>query len=400
MPLTLYEHQKAAIKKLRSGSILYAGVGSGKSRAALAFYYFRICKGKMKVNGVGGYAKMKTPRDLYIITTAKKRDGAEWYEEASNFIFDDSIKITVDSWNNIEKYVHITEAFFIFDEQRAVGYGKWAKSFIKIAKKNKWIMLTATPGDNWQDYIPVFIANGFYKNRTEFAREHIVYSRFTLYPKIEKYINCKKLFKLKHAILVEMQCKKLTIAHNEDVVCDFDRSLYKRLAIDRWNIFKDKPVVDASELCYAMRRLVNSDKDRLAKVGEILDKHPRVIIFYNFNYELDLLREICASRKIIFSEWNGQKHEDIPTSPSWVYLVQYSAGAEGWNCTDTNVVVFYSQSYSYKQTTQAAGRIDRINTSYTDLYYYRLYSKSGIDLAIMKALKSKKNFNEARYMDF
>lgn len=394
--LELAEHQQDAIKKLRSGSVLYAGVGSGKSRTALAYYFFKECRGCMPFNGHGVYKKMKDPKDLYIITTAKKRDGAEWYDEAAHFIFE-GITMTVDSWNNITKYNDVKDAFFIFDEQRAVGYGKWAKSFIYIAKNNHWVMLTATPGDTWSDYIAVFIANGFYKNKTQFLREHVVFNQMANYPKIDHYINCDKLVKLKKRILVEMLCSRSTIGHNEYICVDYDKELMNRLLIDRWNIFEDKPIRDAAELCYAMRKLVNSDLRRVNEVVRLCLENDRVIIFYNFNYELDILRHMCLECNIPYSEWNGQKHDELPATDRWVYLVQYTAGCEGWNCITTNVIIFYSLSYSYKQMAQAAGRIDRLNTPYKDLYYYRLYSKSRIDLAIMNALKSKKNFNENRY---
>lgn len=399
MPVTLYEHQKAAIEKLRSGSILYAGVGTGKSRTALGYYYFKECKGKLKVNGVGGYSKPKTPKNLYVITTAKKRDSGEWFEESGMFLIGDELKMTVDSWNNIEKYLMVKDAFFIFDEQRAVGNGAWANAFIKIAKKNHWIMLTATPGDTWSDYIPVFIANGFYKNRTEFARKHIEYNRFTLYPKIERYINCGRLVELKNRILVKMVCTKHTIAHNEDVIVKHDESLFRKIIVERWNIFENRPIRDASDLCYAMRKLVNSSADRQACVADLMSKNKRCIIFYNFDYELNILRQLAEGLGVSSYEWNGHKHESIPNEDRWVYLVQYSAGSEGWNCVETNVIIFYSLSYSYKQMTQAAGRIDRLNTPYEDLYYYRIRSKSVIDMAILKALKNKRNFNESRYMD-
>jgi len=355
----------------------------------------------------GDYIPMDDPpKDLYIITTARKRDTLEWEGELSPFLLSThpetnlyyNHKVVVDSWNNIGKYVNVTGAFFIFDEQRVIGSGVWVKSFLKITKNNDWILLSATPGDTWQDYIPVFIANGFYKNRTEFTREHIVYSHFTKFPKIDRYINTGKLLKLRRSILIDMDFKRETIPHHEDVYVSYDIETYKDVSRTRWNPYKNEPIQNAGELCYIWRKIVNSDQSRQVAVLEIFERHPRVIIFYNFDYELEILRNLGYGSKVKVAEWNGHKHEPIPNSKSWVYLVQYSAGCEGWNCITTDTIIFYSQNYSYKVMVQAAGRIDRLNTPYTDLYYYHLKSRSGIDLAISKALKEKKNFNETKYV--
>ena len=396
MGIELYEHQLSAIEKLHTGSILCGGVGSGKSRTAIAYYYIYVCGGKMQINGKGSYRKMKNPKDLYIITTARKRDTQEWEKEYLPFMLDDD-HVTVDSWNNIKKYINVKDSFFIFDEQRVVGYGTWSKSFIKIAKQNDWILLTATPGDTWLDYIPVFIANGFYENKTDFIRQHVVYSRYTKFPKVDRYLNTGKLIRLKNEIMVNMKYSKPTCSHNETVICEFNPVLYNTIWKDRWNIYKDEPCSDISSLCYAARRCANSDPSRLAKVRELVIDHPKSIIFYNFNYELELLKELGASMGITVKEWNGHEHEPIPNTNRWMYLVQYSAGAEGWNCIETDTIIFYSQNYSYKTMVQAAGRIDRLNTPFTDLYYYHLRSRAPIDLAIAKALGRKQKFNEATY---
>ena len=386
---------------MRNGCILCGGVGSGKSRTSLAYYY----KEQGGVLGTKNYVRMKNPKDLYIITTARKRDTLEWEGELSYFLLSTNPKVNgyknrviVDSWNNIQKYKNVTDSFFIFDEQRVVGSGVWVKSFLKITKSNDWILLSATPGDTWQDYIPVFIANGFYRNRTEFCNEHIIYSRFSKFPKIDRYINTGRLIRLRDRILVDMDFKRETVAHHEDIIVQYDIPKYKETMRNRWDPYNNEPITNASGLCYILRKIVNSDESRQIALMDILESRSKVIVFYNFDYELDILKGLHYGKDVQIAEWNGHSHQPIPTSKSWVYLVQYTAGCEGWNCIKTDTIVFYSQNYSYKVMAQAAGRIDRLNTPYTDLYYYHLKSRSGIDLAISKALKDKKKFNETRWV--
>ena len=393
--ISLYDYQKDALNLLKPGSILCGGVGSGKSRTALAYYFIKECGGAIEQSGKSVYRPMTTPKPLYVITTARKRDTLDWEGEAAPFLIN---QMVVDSWNNIKKYIEVKDAFFIFDEQRVVGSGTWVKSFIKITKNNNWILLSATPGDTWVDYIPVFVANGFYKNRTEFLRRHVVYSHMSKFPKVDRYIETKHLEKLRSSILINMDYRKKTRSHYESVLVPFNKDLFKLISLKRWNTYDDTPIQNAGELCYLLRKVVNSDPGRLIAVEYLITKHPKTIIFYNFDYELLLLRKLMEDLKMPFKEWNGHKHEQLPEGDRWVYLVQYTAGAEAWNCITTNVVIFYSQNYSYKITVQAAGRIDRNNTPYEDLYYYTLRSPASIDLAILKALKSKKNFNASSFV--
>lgn len=403
----LRDYQKDAVKKMSNGCILNGGVGSGKSRTGL-YYYFKEQGGSYENNN---YILMKNPKDLYIITTAMKRNSKEWeYELGLYGLSSDpensryNNKVIVDSWNNIKKYDSITNSFFIFDEDRVTGTGAWVKSFYKIAKNNNWIILSATPGDTWEQYIPVFVANGFYKNKTEFVREHIVYSRFSKFPQIERYVNIERLNRLRNRILIDMNFTRDTIPHHEDIWCNYDIFKYKDVIKKRWDPYKDTPIEQASSMCYVLRRIVNEADSRVVALLELLDKHPKSIIFYNFDYELELLRHLFWSDDdgndlgYEVAEWNGHMHQPVPTSERWVYLVQYNAGCEGWNCITTDTIIFFSQNYSYKVMAQAEGRIDRINTPYVHLYYYHLRSRSGIDLAISKALKEKKQFNERKFI--
>lgn len=400
--IQLYDYQLDAVKRMKNGCILCGGVGSGKSRTALAYYY--LCEGGEI--GTAEYVPMDDPpKDLYIITTARKRDTYEWEGELSPFLLSThndvnlySNKVIIDSWNNIGKYTEVEDAFFIFDEQRVVGTGAWVKSFYKIAKKNEWILLSATPGDRWEDYRPVFIANGFYKNKTEFDREHIVWNPKVKFPKVDRYLNTGRLIRLRNRILVDMDFKRETVSHHEDVYVRYDIPMYKDVMRNRWDPYKNEPIQNASGLCYILRRVVNSDESRQIALLEIFEEHPRLIVFYNFDYELDILKGLYYGEGVEIAEWNGHAHQQIPDSDRWVYLVQYTAGAEGWNCIQTDTIVFFSQNYSYKVMLQSAGRIDRLNTPYTNLYYYHLKSRSGIDLAISKALNEKKNFNEGKFV--
>lgn len=399
--LKLRDYQLDAISNMKNGCILNGGVGSGKSLTSLAYYYLENGGSKDFLTG-GKYKKMKKDKlDLYIITTARKRDTLEWEGELAQFLLDkENDRIVVDSWNNISKYKDVKNSFFILDEQRLVGSGAWVKSFLKIAKNNKWILLSATPGDTWTDFIPVFIANGFYKNKTEFLREHAVYARYCNFPKIEKYIGTKKLLRLRDSILIDMEFQRDTVQIHTDIYVDYDKELYRKVMKERWDIWKNEPIDNASGLCYALRKIVNTHDSRPEKLLALSEIHDRIILFYNFNYELDILKSLEYPKGTVVAEWNGHKHEPVPKTKRWIYLVQYTAGAEGWNCITTDTMVFYSQNYSYKIMLQSAGRIDRMNTKYKTLNYYHLKTKSNIDLAINKALKDKKRFNETKFAGF
>lgn len=383
--IKLHPHQREAIDKMHNGCILWGDVGTGKSLTAAAYY-----------------VENEAPRDVYVFTTAMKRDQLDWDKEFMHFNVSTHLRgpktglLTVDSWNNIKKYQNITGAFIIFDEQRLVGSGAWVKSFLRMSRRNRWILLSATPGDTWMDYLPVFMAHGFFKTRQEFKDAHVKYNPYTKFPKIEGYVRTEVLEEYRKRLLVHMPYERKTVRHLIQVDVDYDVEATETVMKKRWNVFENRPIKTASELFLLLRRIAYSHPSRIEKVRELLKKHPRLIIFYNFNFELDILRQLSDVTTV--AERNGQRHDPVPETSSWVYLVQYTAGAEGWNCTSTNAMVFYSFTYSYKIWHQAHGRIDRLNTSFTDLFYYRFFSKAMIDKLVRASLVSKKSFNEASFI--
>jgi hypothetical protein len=436
MPVELHPHQEEAVSKMHNGCVLYGGVGVGKTITSLGYYFTKVCGGE-----INKWGSMQTPKDVYVVTTAKVRDSKAFELQAAQYgihedpaISTNGVKITVDSWNNLKKYVEVKDAFFIFDEQRVVGYGAWSRAFIKVAKHNEWVLCSATPGDTWMDYIPVFIANGWYKHKTDFIDQHVIWTPRVKYPKVLRYQDIGTLVRRRNDVLVHMPVERHTVRHHVDVWCDYDQDKFDKAVKKRWHVFENRPLRDVAELFSVMRKVVNSDASRLSAIRQLMEKHPRLIVFYNFDYELEMLRTLsqdCSEQStsptqdgelsggqtkeescslpqsakddtaqntslssFAVAEWNGHRHEAIPATDRWVYLVQYRAGAEGWNCIDTDAVVFWSQTYSYRDWWQAHGRIDRINSPFVDLWYYHFVSRSIIDKAIRKALKVKKSFNE------
>lgn len=398
MDTQLYEWQVEALQNMHNGCILCGSVGSGKSRTSLAYTYIYELGGSLKINGKGQWTEPELPKDLYIITTAKKRDTLEWEEEVSYFCLPKYVNIVIDSWNNIQKYKSVIGAMFIFDEQRVVGKGAWVKSFLKITRANHWILLSATPGDTWQDYIPVFLANRFYKSRTEFNETHVIYKPYMKFPMIDHYVGVKRLEFYRKQVVVMMNYKHDISKTNIEIQCEYDKEKYKRVFRDRWNVYDNCPIEETGKLCYLLRRVSNDDPSRYAKLDELLNAKNTAIIFYNYSYELYALRQLCEAKGYTIGEWNGEKHTPVPDTKRWIYLCQYTAASEGWNCITTDTIIFFSQNYSYKIMEQAAGRIDRLNTPFKELFYYHFKSHSQIDLAINRALQQKRNFNEKLFV--
>lgn len=397
----LFEHQKKALKDMRNGCILYGGVGTGKSMTALAYYMIKVSGGSYSFDDIYTPPKKEFMRKLFIITTARKRNSKEWIREINRWDLSEQ-DVVIDSWNNIKKYKKVRDAFFIFDEQKVTGKGAWVGSFINIARHNKWILLTATPGDSWLDYAPVFIANGYYRDRKDFIWQHVEYDPFiTKFPKIRRFINTDILEERRKELLVLMKYDKPILLHHKDLNVLYDFASYTKVKKERWDIYTNEPIKDAAGYYRCLRRVVNSSKQRIDAVADLCQRTPRVIIFYSFDYELELLREMCSINEFVHYEWNGHKHEELPVGIDckWVYLVQYKAASEAWECITTNVMIFYSQSYSYKDTVQAAGRIDRLNTPYKDLYYYHVKSDASIDKVISESLNRKEEFNESIYLE-
>ena len=376
--IKLLKYQEEAIQKLHSGSVLYGATGSGKSLTGLAYYM-----------------RCWSHLDLYIITTSKKRNAGEWEEEIAKLGCPPPKAI--DSWNRLKNYRMVSDAFFLFDEHKVGGHGKWAQSMITIAKKNKWILLTATPGDVWDDYASIFIANEFVKNKTTWNEDFCIFDRISKYPKIIGYQREDVLKNMRDAVLVPMeyQSEKVPIPYVIPYKVDHEEEAYvlarrKSLRHPEMRAFRNTSAM------FAYMRMNLPDKEsKIQALADVLKKEPKAIIFYNFTPEKYEIENAARQVNIPFFQYNGQIKDNVPDGDTWVYAVQYTAGAEAWNCITCRTVIFYSMNYSYKVMTQAKGRIDRCNSPFDELHYYYFISPDfEIDQEILNALTRKEKFNE------
>lgn len=371
--------QRDAVDRMHDGCVLLGRTGSGKTMTALGYWL-----------------KVHAQQDLYVVTTPAKRDAMEWEG--------DSAKLgqylppeRVVSWNKIKDFEYLESAFVVFDEQRVSGSGKWVKSFLKIAKRNDWILLSATPGDVWIDWLPLFIANGFYRTRTQFTDRHVIWDPHTRYPRIKRYIEEDRLERCQEAICVYLASPNPISRMVHDELVSYDSRKYAEVTRKRWNPFEVRPMMDAGELCRVQRRIVLENVCREEALERLLKGHPRALVFYSYNYELEAIKAVCERLGRSYGQRNGHRHDPVPVSKEpWVYIVQYQS-ADAWNCISTNIAILYSLPYSWRQQEQAMGRIDRMNTPFDELHYYRLMTDSTIDNAILACLDRKETFNERVY---
>lgn len=376
MAVTFKDYQKRAINQMHNGCILCGGVGAGKSLTSLGYI-----------------DKVYPSGTVYIITPARKRNTGEWFDDIRKNDMDET-RFVVDSWNNLSKYKDVKDAFFLFDEQKVSGKGTWAKSLIRIAKSNQWILLSATPGDTYDDYATVLIANGFVRNRTTWYDEYCVTKSQPFFHIVDH----------KNKDVIDMMIRRIFI--KMDYQSDKKR-IERVIPIQARSAGEEKEILMthkapgaqmpfttfAAAIAYVRMNCYDKSKKTEA-LRKIIEKHKKIIVFYNFLSEKLEIERAAIDANVTINFYNGQRHDPIPDTDEWVYGVQYNSGAEAWNCITTNAMVFYSPNYSYKTMEQAHGRIDRVNSPYECLYYYMLLNELNIDNKVMNALSSKKDFNE------
>lgn len=154
-----------------------------------------------------------------------------------------------------------------------------------------------------------------------------------------------------------------------------------------------------TKLLYERQLCGQYNKDKLEAFRDLVEStNDRLIVFYNFNAELEALKGICESVGRSISLVNGQGRDllSYENDNSSITLIQYQAGAMGLNLQKSNRIIYYTPPLSSELFEQSKKRIHRIGQSKTCFYYY-LTCKGSVEEKIYKTLAMRRDYTEALF---
>lgn len=149
-----------------------------------------------------------------------------------------------------------------------------------------------------------------------------------------------------------------------------------------------------TKLLYSRMLCGHFNKEKLSAFEDLLEStNDRLIVFYNFNSELERLKEICEKFDKPTSEVNGAKHDltNYNDCDNSVTLVQYQAGSMGINLQLSNKIIYFTPPLSSELFEQSKKRIHRIGQNHP-CFYYQL--KCGIEEKIYGTLAMRKDYTD------
>ena len=395
----LYDFQKELLNKIEPNYILAADTGTGKTMMAI-HHYLRYGKGE----------------SLLIVCPPQKKKEGGWDREIEFVCNHYGIEIEYEtlSFGMIAKRWKDYKGWFIVLDE--CHYAKnptsqRGKATINLTKvSTHFLLLSATPSSNgWGDTIAYMIMFGYYKNKTQFLKEHAIYEDKYFGPKPIKVVSdfkdaekLKEIYQSFSIKLAKEECLDLPGIVFEDVSFKSTKE-YKIIEKDRILTVGDDDFLYDSvpKLQHGLRFYANQE-DKL-KYSEMLAEgtSENIIIFYYYQEEKNELKKIMKKLKKKVFEVSGQATE-LPDKSKWsglhnsVTLVQYMAGSAGIELQYANLVVFYTPTYSFQDYEQALGRAYR-NGQTKKVTVYRYITKNTVEEAIYGALKHKRDFTEALF---
>lgn len=198
-----------------------------------------------------------------------------------------------------------------------------------------------------------------------------------------------------------------------DEVFDLPKQIHQTIKVDtikEYRTFREKSIVKVenvelvgdttlTKMLYERQLCGQYNEDKLAAFSDLLEStSDRLIVFYNFNAELDALKHISDILGRVSSIVNG-KYKDLyayDQKNDSVTFLQYQAGAMGLNLQKANKIVYFTPPLSSELFEQSKKRIHRIGQNKPCFYYY-LICKSSVEEKIYRTLKMRKDYTEALF---
>lgn len=397
----LYEYQKKVIDKADSSWLFALGTGTGKT-----------------ILSIHHYLKHYNGESLLIIAPAQKVLEGGWDREVqrvANF-YNIQIQYDVMSYGVLAKKWNLYKGWFvIFDECHYVKNptsqrGKAALNLTRIS--TNFSLLSATPSSNgWADTINYMLMFNFYRNKTQFIKEHAIHeTKFFGQKQIKVIADWKDQDKLK--MLYQSISTKLSKDDCLDLPPLIFEDVYFKVSKE-YEIIRKKRVLETEngpiaydtvmKLQHGLRFYANQ-KDKLSYTEMLAEStNENIVIFYYYQQEKDDLVKVLAKNKKIYEVSGKVNH--LPSRDQWdelkntVTLVQYQAGAAGIELQYCNLVIFYTPTFSFQDYDQALGRAYR-NGQTKKVTVYRYITKKSVEEHVYRSLAEKKDFTESLFKEY
>lgn len=296
----------------------------------------------------------------------------------------------------------------VLDESSEIKYDNTKKSrtILKmVSPKTSVILLSGTPcGGHYENLYTQAKLLGLGMTKTEYWNRYVNWYEIPIPGRpysIKKVVGYKNVDDLINrlskcgAVFVKSE-DVLDLPEQTFTVKTVDKPIaLKRFERDGSVVVYGKEYVAANVLVEltASRQLCNSKDKQQAFIDLINSINDRVVVFYNFDSELDTLKTLVKDRPI--AEVNGHTNTEqiYHDNDNCVLFVQYQAGARGLNLQDGNKIIYYSLTLSSDLFEQSKKRIHRIGTKYP-CFYWILQTKDSVEESIYKSLNRQEDYNE------
>lgn len=317
------------------------------------------------------------------------------------------VSLEVVSWHMLKKWTdkkspqQLANYYFVADELQRCRQGVsslMGRAFLFITKHCKaWTGYTGTPGDNWLQFHPYFIATGKIKNKTEFMRDYTISQQYP-FPMVLGFRHEDTLKGWWRDISYEPDTSEVMSqlpAETHQIMRFPTPKGYKKVLKSSTTL--DGEFLDSNMALYHHLRQMCATKQKLDALEDLLSSlSSPLVIFFNYTCEREQILGLAAHMKRKVWRIDGECHE-IPTEETIgqndIVLCHYLSGSEALNLQFCHYMVFYSPNYSYSISVQAKGRVKRVGQQ-NPMFFYSFLCSDSIEEEVMDCIKQKKDFAE------